>query len=45
MLLEVLAEISENNEKNNSNSKSDGAEDQIISDKSILFSPDNESKT
>ena len=44
-LLEVLAEISENNEKNNSNCKSEGAEDQIISDKDILLLPDNENKT
>jgi len=44
-LLEVLAEISENNEKNSHNCKSEGAEDQIISDKDILLLPDNENKT
>jgi hypothetical protein len=42
-LLEVLAEISENNEKNNS--KSESAEDQIISDMAILLPPDNEKRT
>jgi len=36
-LLEVLAEISENNEKNNSNCKFEGAENQIISDKLTLL--------
>jgi len=30
-LLEVLAEISENNERNNGNCKFEGAEDQLIS--------------
>jgi len=44
-LLEVLAEISENNEKNNSNCKSGGAEDQTINDKDIFLHPDNEDNT
>jgi len=44
-LLGVLAEISENNEKNNSNCKSGGAEDQIINDKDIFLHPDNENNT
>jgi hypothetical protein len=44
-LLEVLAEISENNEKNNSNCKSGGAEDQIINNKDIFLHPDNENNT
>ena len=44
-LLEVLAEISENNEENNSNCKSGGAEDQIINDKGIFINPDNENNT
>ena len=44
-LLEVVAEISENNEKNNSNCKSGGAEDQIINDNAIFFHPDNENNT
>jgi hypothetical protein len=44
-LLEVLAEISENNEKNNSNCKFEGAENQIISDKGILLPSDNENNT
>jgi hypothetical protein len=44
-LLEVLAEISENNEMYNSNYKSGGAEDQIINDKDIFLHPDNENNT
>ena len=43
-LLEVLAEISENNEKNNSNCKFEGAENQIISHKYNMLLPDNENK-
>ena len=44
-LLEVLAEISENNEKNNSNCKSGSAENQIINDKDTFLHPDNEDNT
>jgi len=44
-LLEVLAEISENNEKNNSNCKSVDAEDQMINDMGIFLHPDNENNT
>jgi hypothetical protein len=41
-LLEVLDEISENN---NSNCKPGGAEDQIINDKGIFLHPGNENNT
>jgi len=44
-LLVVLAEISENDEKNNSNCKSGGAEDQVINDRGIFLHPDNENNT